>query len=101
MKGLSNSYFVLKSQVNFDWLRSRKKLVLTTNQKRAKIQNVFKFSKQVLRIFCFNFYKTTTSSSNYSGRRLIGSRIIESAAYCNQKFLAHLYHNSTLDTSVN
>ncbi len=27
---------------------------------------------------------------NYSARRLIGSRIIESAAYCNQKLLAYL-----------
>jgi hypothetical protein len=27
----------------------------------------------------------------YSARRLIGSRIIESAAYCDQKLLAHLY----------
>jgi hypothetical protein len=31
----------------------------------------------------------------YSARRLMGSRIIESAAYCNQKVLAHLYINST------
>ncbi len=37
----------------------------------------------------------------YSARRLIGSRIIESAAYCNQKLVAHLYNNSTLNTSVN
>ena len=37
----------------------------------------------------------------YSARRLIGSRIIESAAYCNQKLLAHLYLNSTQNTSVN
>jgi hypothetical protein len=32
--------------------------------------------------------------------RLIGSRIIESAAYCNQKLLAHLYLNSKQNTSV-
>ncbi len=31
----------------------------------------------------------------YSARRLMGSWIIESAAYCNQKVLAHLYINST------
>ncbi len=37
----------------------------------------------------------------YSARRLIGSRIIESAAYCNQKLLAHLYLGSTQNTSVN
>jgi hypothetical protein len=36
-----------------------------------------------------------------SARRLIGSRIIESAAYCNQKLLAHLYLNSTQNTLVN
>ncbi len=39
--------------------------------------------------------------SKYSARRLIGSRIIESAAYCNQKLLAHLFLNSTQNTSVN
>jgi hypothetical protein len=38
---------------------------------------------------------------NYNARRLIGSRIIESAAYCNQKLLAHLYLNSTQNTSLN
>ncbi len=37
----------------------------------------------------------------YSAHRLIGSRIIESVAYCNQKLLAHLYLNSTQNTSVN
>ncbi len=37
----------------------------------------------------------------YSGCRLIGSRIIESAAYCNQNLLAHLYLISTQITSVN
>ncbi len=37
----------------------------------------------------------------YSARRLIGSRIIESAAYCNHKLMAHLYFNSTQNTSVN
>jgi hypothetical protein len=37
----------------------------------------------------------------YSARRLIGSRIIESAVYCNQKLLAHLYLNSTQNISVN
>ncbi len=42
-----------------------------------------------------------TLISYYSARRLIGSRIIESATYCNQKLLAHLYLNCTLNTSVN
>jgi hypothetical protein len=37
----------------------------------------------------------------YSASRLIGSRIIESAAYCNQKLLALLYLNSTQISSVN
>ncbi len=37
----------------------------------------------------------------YSARHLIGSRIIESVAYCNQNFLVHLYLNSTQHTSVN
>ncbi len=37
----------------------------------------------------------------YISSRLIGSRIIEPAAYCNQKLLAHLYLNSTQNTSVN
>ncbi len=34
----------------------------------------------------------------YSASRLIGSRIIESAAYCNQKLLSHLYLNITYKT---
>ncbi len=37
----------------------------------------------------------------YSARRLIGSRIVESAAYCNHKLLALLHLNSTQTTSVN
>ena len=37
----------------------------------------------------------------YSARRLSGSRIIESAAYCNQILLVTLYQNSTQKTSVN
>jgi len=37
----------------------------------------------------------------YSARRLIGSLIIESAAYCNQLILVPLYINSTQNTSVN
>ncbi len=36
----------------------------------------------------------------YSARRLIGSRIIESAAYCNQILLAPLCMNSTQNMSV-
>jgi len=39
--------------------------------------------------------------SQYSARRLIGSRIIESAAYSNQILMAPLYFNSTQNTSVN
>ncbi len=37
----------------------------------------------------------------YSTRRLIGSRLIESDAYCNQILLAQLYINSAQNTSVN
>jgi hypothetical protein len=37
----------------------------------------------------------------YSARRLMGSRLIESAAYCNQIWLAQLYVNSAQKTSVN
>jgi hypothetical protein len=37
----------------------------------------------------------------YSARRFMGSRIIESAAYCNQILLAQLYLNSAKNTSVN
>ncbi len=37
----------------------------------------------------------------YSARRLMGSRLIESAAYCNHIWLAHLFINSTQNTSVN
>ncbi len=39
--------------------------------------------------------KILVSLFQYSARRLIGSRIIESAAYCNKKLLAHLYLDST------
>jgi hypothetical protein len=39
--------------------------------------------------------------SLYSARRLIGSRIKESAAYCNQKLLAYLYLDSVQNTSAN
>ncbi len=46
-------------------------------------------------------YVWQTLVNKYSARRLIGSRIIESAAYCNQKLLAHLYINNTQNTSVN
>jgi len=37
----------------------------------------------------------------YSARRLIGSRIIESVAYSNQILMAPLYFNSTQNTLVN
>jgi hypothetical protein len=37
----------------------------------------------------------------YRARRLMGSRIIESAAYCNRIFLAQLYVNKAQNTSVN
>ena len=38
---------------------------------------------------------------HYSAHRLIGSRILESVAYCNQILLAPLYLNSTQNTLVN
>jgi len=37
----------------------------------------------------------------YSTRRLIGSRLIESAAYCNYKLLVPLFPSSSLNMSVN
>ncbi len=37
----------------------------------------------------------------YSARRLMGSQLIESAAYCNQTWLAKLYINSAQNTLVN
>ncbi len=39
--------------------------------------------------------------SKYSARRLMGSRIIESAAYCNQISLVQVYRNRAQSTSVN
>jgi hypothetical protein len=45
--------------------------------------------------------QVSLSLMHYNARRLIGSRIIESAAYCNQKLLEHLYLNRTQNTSVN
>ncbi len=41
------------------------------------------------------------NNSLYSARRLMGSRIIGSAAYCNQILLAQLYINSAQNSSVN
>ncbi len=41
------------------------------------------------------------TNERYSASRFIGSRIIESAAYCNQMVLASLYINKTQKTSVN
>ena len=43
---------------------------------------------------CSDEYKTINLIL-YSARRLIGSRIIESAAYCNRILLVPLYRNST------
>ncbi len=48
-----------------------------------------------------NLFQCIFFNSKYTARRLIGSRMIESAAYCNQKLLAHLYLNSKQNTSVN
>jgi hypothetical protein len=42
-----------------------------------------------------------SKTQKYSARRLIGSRIIESTAYCDQKSLAHLYLNNRQNTSLN
>jgi hypothetical protein len=39
--------------------------------------------------------------TKYSARRLMGSRIIESAAYCNQIFLSRLYIDNAQNTLVN
>jgi hypothetical protein len=52
-------------------------------------------------LFNFHFSVTNLYKCYYSVRRLIGSRIIESSAYCNQIFLVPLYLNSTQNTSVN
>ncbi len=41
-----------------------------------------------------SFFKSEIKLQN-SVRRLIGSWIIESAAYCNQKLVAHLYIHKT------
>ncbi len=53
----------------------------------------YEFSNPIVTIIYIAYIK-------YSARRLIGTRIIESAAYCNQKLLAHLYLNSTQNTSA-
>ncbi len=44
--------------------------------------------------------KETQVDLKYSARRLIGSRIIESAVYCNKKLQAHLYLNTKLVGSL-
>ncbi len=49
----------------------------------------------------FLIYLKSNNNLKYGARRLMGSRIIESAAYCNQNLLAHLYLSSTQNTSVN
>jgi hypothetical protein len=46
-------------------------------------------------------YQRKSKLYKYSARRLMGSRIIESAAYCSQVFLAQLYISSAQNTSVN
>jgi hypothetical protein len=43
----------------------------------------------------------TVNKSCYSARRLMGSRIIESTAYCNHISLAQSYINRAQNTSVN
>jgi hypothetical protein len=48
-----------------------------------------------------NFFFSKIWFLIYIASRLIGSRVIESAAYCNQKLLAHLHLSSTQNTSVN
>ncbi len=45
--------------------------------------------------------RTIIKGINQCARCLIGSRIIECAAYCNQKLLTYLYLNSTQNTSFN
>ncbi len=62
---------------------------------RLAVQNDGTYLPRITRETC------TDKFTVYSARRLIGSRIIESAAYCNQKLLAHLYLNSTQNPSVN
>ncbi len=49
----------------------------------------------------FQFRKDWFDFLSYITRRLIGWRIIESAAHCNHKLLALLYLISTQNTSVN
>jgi hypothetical protein len=80
---MSNVKYFSRSNFSF----SRKKNHQEISNKCCKLQ------KKML---------TNTSQRNDdSARRLMGSRIIESAAYCNQILLARLYIDRAQNTSVN
>jgi hypothetical protein len=59
---------------------------------------------EATRLHCMVLLNSTTALGlqyKYSSRRLIVSRIIESAAFCYQTLLDHLYLDSTQNTSIN
>ncbi len=63
-----------------------------------------KSPKKWLQVYIFVFkigVRLYTQKFKYSARRLMGSRIIESAAYCNQISLSQVYINRAQNTSVN
>ncbi len=62
--------------------------------------NAYKNSKKILQLHNAKYFIPLTGNF-YSTRRLIESRIIESAEYCNQILLVPWYPNSTKNTSVN
>ena len=79
---------------------ARKKLAVKVNVATSSLHMRF--------LHCVGFWKYLPcflnvygNHNNYSACHLIGSRIIESAAYCKQILLVPLFLNSTQNTSVN
>ncbi len=73
------------------WLANTRVVILDTFFKDWDCLDLDQIKK--LNIYGFESLSTAVQENNYSARRLIGSRIIESAAYCNHKLLSHLYVN--------
>ncbi len=57
-----------------------------------KLLKIVLFHQNQKEISLLGFFKSLWKKLIVSARRLIGSRIIESAAFCYQKLLAHKQH---------
>ncbi len=89
----------------------REKISVSNNLSLIHSYSVYvRLTQYIYSLFNLNFSVTKVLVKNlihiwpfwyHIAHHLIGLRVIELAAYCNQKLLAHLYHNSTQNTSVN